>query len=166
MLQLPPYALYPFLDKGNVYLKQIQPADYENITPITCYDGVFAKAINETATILERIHDDYLQRNSIHWGIYDVHTDTIVGTCGYYRGFQDSTGEVGCVLLPEHQGKGYMTQALGAAVDFGFDFMGLQRIIAYTTASNHKAIAMITRLGFQFVSALDNEEEVLYEVRK
>lgn len=30
---------------------------------------------------------------------------------GYYRGFENASGELGCVLLPQFRGQGFMTSA-------------------------------------------------------
>ncbi|MBW8361321.1 MAG: GNAT family N-acetyltransferase [Kaistella sp.] len=43
----------------------------------------------------------------------------MVGTCGFYRGFANEEGELGCILLSRYRGQGFMTGALRAAIDFG-----------------------------------------------
>jgi ribosomal-protein-alanine N-acetyltransferase len=92
-------------------------------------------------------------------------TNTIVGTCGYYRGLDKGEGELGCVLLPQYRGQGYMTYAMQLAIEFGLTNMGLKRIWAVTTRQNEKAIKFIENLNFIKIADL-NEDEVEYELNQ
>ena len=112
----------------------------------------------------DKINRDYSNGDSIHWGIAERVSNTIVGTCGYYRGFKNNAGELGCVLLPQQQGKGFMTRAMLMAINFGFDTIGLQRIWAETSVDNHSAINLFERLNFT-VAGQDNNS-VIFELHK
>jgi ribosomal-protein-alanine N-acetyltransferase len=91
-------------------------------------------------------------------------TGKIAGTCGYYRGFENATGELGCVLLPQFRGQGFMTMAMQLAIDFGLNNMGLQRIWAITTKQNSQAISLLERL--QFIKTTEiGDDEIEYELR-
>ncbi len=57
--------------------------------------------------------------------------------------------EVGFTLSPEHQGKGYGTEALSGFLEFAFEEFRLHRIIAVTDALNAPAAAMLERVGFR-----------------
>ncbi len=59
------------------------------------------------------------------------------------------TAEVGFTLAPEHQGKGYGTEALGALLGLAFETYELHRIVAVTDALNVPAAAMLERVGFR-----------------
>jgi hypothetical protein len=39
------------------------------------------------------INQDYIGGHFIHWGIAEKVTNKIIGTCGYYRGLDEGTGE-------------------------------------------------------------------------
>ena len=101
--------------------------------------------------------------NSIHWGIADKVTNKIVGTCGYYRGFENEAGELGCILLPQFRGQGFMTSAMKLAIEFGLKNMELKRIFAITTKENINAIRLLERLQFKKVADLENDE-IEYEL--
>jgi ribosomal-protein-alanine N-acetyltransferase len=64
-------------------------------------------------------------------------------------------GELGAVLLPQYQGKGYMSAALKLAIDFGINHIGLHRIWALTTKQNERAVKLFTRLHFIKVAELE-----------
>lgn len=112
-----------------------------------------------------KINADYNNGNSIHWGIVDKLTNKIVGTCGYYRGLDKGQGELGCILLPQYRGKGYMTFAMLLVIEFGLKNIGLKRIWAITTKQNEKAIKLIEKLNFIKIADL-NDNEVEYELRQ
>ena len=57
--------------------------------------------------------------------------------------------EVGFTLAPEHQGRGYATEALRGLLAIAFDALGLHRVIAITDALNAPAAALLERVGFR-----------------
>lgn len=87
-----------------------------------------------------------------------------MGTCGYYRGLDNGEGELGCVLLPQFRGKGFMTAAMQLAVDFGLKNIRLKRIRAVTSRQNYKAIRLLGRLNFLKVKDLPHDE-IEFELR-
>lgn len=160
----PPYESFPSVSGERIILRQINPAEIEDIIEISFYDAKQASTVMEALQMLERINHDYLNGESIHWGIIDKLTKKIVGTCGYYRGFNNGVGELGCVLLPQYQGVGFMIQAMQLAINFGINDIGLKKIIAITSPQNIKAMSLFDRLGF---SKMYNEDDtVQYEFIK
>ncbi|WP_216848976.1 GNAT family N-acetyltransferase [Pedobacter sp. L105] len=148
MYSYPPYPNFPILASGDVILRQVTTADAKEIIDISYYDGVQATTLNQAIEMHERINQDYLQGNSIHWIIVDTQSAAIVGTCGYYRGFADNTGELGYLLKPFFVGKGYMTKALELVISFGKNTIGLKKVIAITEIENIKSQNVLKRLGF------------------
>lgn len=116
--------------------------------------------MEKTIEMNSKINMDYERGNSIHWGIMDNQSKKVVGTCGYYRGLNKGEGELGCVLLPQYRGQGFMTSAMLLAIDFGINTIGLNRIWALTSRQNMKAIKLLERLNFTKIKDLgDNEVE-------
>ena len=58
-------------------------------------------------------------------------------------------GEVGYVIHPDHQGRGYATEATAALVDVGFRDIGLHRIRASADARNAASIKVMEHLGMR-----------------
>ncbi len=164
-MNLPPYPLFPLLSNDKISLRQILASDLEDLMDISVYDGVKATTLQEAADMQIQINQDYTDGNSIHWGITDNLTHKILGTCGYYRGLNKGSGELGCVLLPLYRGQGYMTAALSLAINFGLQHIGLTRISAITTQPNRKAISLLERLGFEKISDLD-DIKIEFELRQ
>lgn len=157
-MQLPPYNTFPVLQNHQVILREIISDDIENILEISYYDAVQSTTLLQGIEVNNRINNDYLAGNSIHWGIADTLTNTLVGTCGYYRGFENKKGELGCILLAKYRGQGFMFNAMSLAIKFGLEHIGLHKITAITTQQNEKAINLLLRLQFeQFPKEQEND---------
>ena len=164
-MRLPPYDEFPSISDDKILLRQIQNSDIKDIIEISFYDAVQATTLTQAIEMQDKINMDYNNGNSIHWGIVDKFTNKIVVTCGYYRGLDKGEGELGCVLLPQYRGQGYMTFAISLAIEFGLNNIGLKRIWAITTKQNEKAIKLIEKLNFIKIADLD-DNEVQYELRQ
>ena len=164
-MNLPPYNEFPSLDDENILLRQVQISELNELIEISFYDQIQAKTLREAVEMQLKINKDYFDGNSIHWGIEDKLTTKIVGTCFYHGGMAKGEGELGAVLLPQYQGKGFMSAALKLAIDFGVNIIGLHRICALTTKQNERAIKLLKRLHFIKVSELESGE-VEYELSK
>lgn len=163
-MKLPPYDPFPTLSNDKIVLRKIQLADLNDLIEISFYDAVQATSLEQALEMHAKINQDYLNGNTVHWGIADQVTNKIVGTCGYYRGLDKGEGELGCVLLPTYRGKGYMTSALLLAITFGLEGMKLKRIWAITTKQNSKAIQLMEQLNFIKIADLA-DDEIEYELR-
>ena len=76
---------------------------------------------------------------------------TIVGNLNLtqvQRGFSQSC-YLGYNLARDEQGKGYMTEAVTAAVGFAFDTLKLHRVAASYMPSNVRSGAVLERCGFE-----------------
>jgi len=100
-LMLPPYDTFPELSSDDILLRQILPEDINNIVEISFYNAKAAASPEGALEMLNKINNDYNDGRTVHWGIVDNQTNIIVGNCGYYRGFKNHTGELGCVLKSE-----------------------------------------------------------------
>lgn len=163
-IYLPPYDVFPTIFGDKITLREIQISDVNDIIEISYYDAVKASTLKQAIDMQDKINADYLQGNSIHWGIAEVMSDRIVGTCGFYRGLDKGEGELGCVLLPQFRGQGLMMAAMQLVIDFGINSIGLNRIWAITTTDNHKAKKLFARLDFRKTKELA-DGEVTFEFK-
>jgi [ribosomal protein S5]-alanine N-acetyltransferase len=164
-MRLPPYEIFPCLGDEKILLRQVEFSELNELIEISFYDQIQAKTLQEAEEMQVKINKDYFNGNAIQWGIVDKLTNKIVGTFGYHGGLDKGEGELGAVLLPQYQGKGYMAAALKLAIDFGINQIGLHRILALTTKQNERAIKLLTRLHFVKVAELEGGE-LEYELSK
>jgi [ribosomal protein S5]-alanine N-acetyltransferase len=83
------------------------------------------------------------------WGILLKESRELIGTCGYENFAVDARGEVGFDLAKTHWGKGYMTEALGAIIQYGFDALRVSEVGAHTYTHNARARQVLEKLGFR-----------------
>jgi RimJ/RimL family protein N-acetyltransferase len=57
--------------------------------------------------------------------------------------------QIGWIALPEHQGKGLMTEAVTAVVDLVFDSLMAHRIVAEIVGGNAASMRLAERVGFR-----------------
>jgi ribosomal-protein-alanine N-acetyltransferase len=164
-MKLPPYDIFPVISDGKISLREIVNTDIKDLIEISFYNAVQARTVEEATEMQSKINKDYLEGNSIHWGISDNATNKIIGTCGYYRGLNQGAGELGCVLLPHYRGQGFMTSAMLLAIDFGLNTIGLKRVWAITSKQNEKAIKLLENLNFIKIADLA-DDEIEYELRQ
>jgi ribosomal-protein-serine acetyltransferase len=73
----------------------------------------------------------------------------ICGAIGYhYWDLRNGKTEIGYWLAKNYTGKGIMTKAVRALVDYAFNVLGLHRIEIATAVGNEKSAAIPVRLGF------------------
>jgi RimJ/RimL family protein N-acetyltransferase len=72
-------------------------------------------------------------------------------------------GELGFVVHPAHQRKGYATEAARALLEFGFTRMGLHRIIGRLEARNVGSARVLEKLGMRREAHLVENEWVKRE---
>ena len=157
-MRRPPYSSFPILAAEKIILRELLESDCEDIVDISFYECIAATSKQHANEMRQKIIEDCESGTTVHWAISNPSTNKIMGTCGYYRGFANDTGEVGCALLPEHRGKGIMTSALELVLDFGYTSIGLNYVEAITTRGNKKAIELLERLGFDLISELEGDE--------
>lgn len=153
----PPFIPFPILKNDRILLREVEESDLLQLIEISFYDGVPAKDLIDAQIMNDRIKQDYLSGNTIHWLISSVVSGESLGTCGFYRGFQDNIGEIGYVLLNAHHGKGYMSDAIRLILDFGLRELGLSAIKAVTSKENQSSINVLKRVGFELSQVVDDQ---------
>ncbi|MES2592206.1 MAG: GNAT family protein [Bacteroidota bacterium] len=161
-MKRPPYDKFPEIISDTIVLRQVETEDIKELIEISFYDSRPALTVEDATEMQNKINLDYKNGSSIHWGIADKRTNKIVGTLGFYRGFDKGIGELGCVLKAEFRGKGFMTSAMKLATEYGLNTIGLTKITAITTKQNSNAIKLLERLRFIKTKDLQ-EDEIEYE---
>jgi RimJ/RimL family protein N-acetyltransferase len=67
-------------------------------------------------------------------------------------------GELGYVLSPAYQGKGYAAEAARAMLRFGFEDRGMHRIMARLDSRNKPSAALLERLGMRLEAHYVHDE--------
>ncbi len=80
----------------------------------------------------------------------------VIGSIDYKYVPHDGVTEVGYGLNPRYEGRGYMSEALRAFLDFG-RAKGIKSVLAETLPDNLKSQNVLRRCGFRFLRAEDGK---------
>lgn len=104
------------------------------------------------------------------WAILLRATDTLIGAAclQHLAHIEDAPLEIGWRLMTTYQGKGYATEAGRAAMEFGFDTIGEDYLVAVTHPDNLGSQKVMQRLGMTYIGIQRHYDEdcVTYEIRK
>lgn len=103
-------------------------------------------------------------RFSVYW----LETGECVGWCGLrYQPDLDKT-DLGYRLMKRWWGRGIATEASEVCLKFGFEQLGLSQIVARAMGPNLASIAVMKKLGMQYLRAeeFDQHSGVLYGIER
>jgi ribosomal-protein-alanine N-acetyltransferase len=89
-------------------------------------------------------------------------TDAVVGMCGF-KGPPSADGvvEIAYGINPDHQGKGYATEAAEALTDFAFRSGEVRRVLAHTLPEPNASTRVLTKCGFRRIGEVIDPEDGL-----
>lgn len=102
-------------------------------------------ALQFILTIKERTQNN----QTYYWGISLKGQTHLIGTICLWNFSEDrKTAEVGYELLPDHHRKGIMSEALTAVLNYGFNQLHLQEIVAMTNTFNENSKGLLLKHDF------------------
>lgn len=145
----------------HIYIRLLEEEDAEELTALHVKNRDFFKLYSGTrdeefysleyqlASIRKSV-EQHKNGERFSFGIYLKSTDELIGSIGLseiMRGPLQSCF-IGYSLDKEHNGKGYMTEAVKLAVDFAFKELKLHRIEAGVMPHNLGSIRVLEKAGF------------------
>lgn len=126
---------------------------------MTRYYGVRYETLEATKVQMDWYRQLEEQGTGRWWAICLKDTGVFAGAVGFNNVSPDKhKGEAGYWLFPEHQGKGYMSEALAEALRFAFLHMVHHRISAEVETENTASSNLLHRLGFTLEGTLRDFE--------
>lgn len=99
------------------------------------------------------------------WTMITNDSNEFIGNCSFNKiDYQNGTGEIGIVLTPKMQHKGYGTETIKALIEYGFNIIGLNEIYLIVFSNNLNAINCYQKIGFvQYdIKYVDEEKNDIY----
>lgn len=152
------FGAFPALETPRLHLREITLADVPrwleifsdpDIVELTAFPPP-AGLEGATAELTEYAIKPFRENTGLRWGIVRKGEGALAGTLGLYRWVKERGwhAEMGYELLPAYRGQGIMTEAMTAALGYGFGTMGLNRVQALTDPRNAASQALLRKLGF------------------
>lgn len=105
---------------------------------------------SEARALLGRIHEAFRQKALLEWGIVLGIENRVIGTCTlFHLDEQNRRAEIGYALAREYWGRGLMSEALTALLDYAFSTLDLNRVEADVDPRNGPSAIILERLGFE-----------------
>ena len=108
----------------------------------------------ELKKLKAKIKDNIVQ-NWVKWDLVLLDTGIVIGSCGFHN-WQPihERAEVGYLLREEYRKQGYMSEALRAVIQYGFQKMDLNRIEAFISPDNKPSVQVVKGLNFRYEGTL------------
>jgi RimJ/RimL family protein N-acetyltransferase len=94
-----------------------------------------------------RWHLAYRPRYYVMWAVEESKSRKVIGMINYH--LREQRCDVGWLILPQHQGKGYMTEAGRALLGHVIGDLGVHKVEALIRPDNKPSRALAERLGFR-----------------
>lgn len=138
-------------------LRELYPADREAVFLHPDDPALHTFLLREPAENLVGA-DQFLQNviqkassgDGIHWCLDPAdQQDCLIGHLGIWQIFSGHCrGVLGFILNREYHGKGYMSEALSAGINYGFEESGLHTLMADVTIGNPLSVRLLQRYSF------------------
>lgn len=159
---------HPFknLETERLFLRRINENDAEEVLALRGNPEIMkyiprplAKTKEDALEHIAMIEEKIENNTGINWGITIKGSDKIIGIIGHYRiQPENHRAEIGYMSLPEYNGKGYITEAIKAVVEYGFEEMNLHSIEAVIDPDNIASEKVLQKNGFvKEAHILENE---------
>ena len=150
------FKLYPDITTERLLLHKLNEEDSDLIFTLRSSNEVtkyiarpLYKDVDEARTFIKDRIKDIENNVSIVWTICYKDSLIPIGTICLWNFSDDKkAAEAGYDLLPEFQGKGYMSEAIKSVISFGFNELKLKTIEAYTSKHNKESIKLLEKNHF------------------
>jgi len=90
-------------------------------------------------------------------------SDVTIGMCGLIRREALEDVDIGFAFLPAYRGQGYALESAQAVMDYAWEVLRLDRLVAIVAPGNAPSIRLLESLGFTFerLMRLPNDDEDL-----
>jgi ribosomal-protein-alanine N-acetyltransferase len=165
------------LETERLVLKEIDESNVEDILKIRSNEVInqFVRrnspknnydALQFVLTIKERTRNN----ETFYWGISLKDQPNLIGTICLWKFSEDrKVAEVGYELLPDYHRKGIMSEALSAVLNFGFNDLHLQEIVAMTNKFNENSKGILLKHDFILEEEREDEgfpDNLVFSLRK
>ena len=105
---------------------------------------------NYTKAHIRYLQSQYQKGAFFDWALIEKKSGKMIGTCGFTEIYEKKLiGEIGYVISPEFQRKGYATEAVQKVLKYGFCTLKLEKISARFMGDNIGSKKILLNVGFQ-----------------
>jgi len=169
-----------YAETDRLILREILPTDADSMFELDSDPYVHRylgnNPVNDKEQIyqaIEFIRDQYVKFGIGRWAIVDKKTNHFLGWSGLKYITEETNGHInyydlGYRLIKRYWGKGIASEAALAAIEYGFNMLGLNEIYAIADQENDGSHSILKKVGFTLVEAfeLDGVPHNWYRIQK
>ena len=107
-------------------------------------------SLADVRSLIERCLAGYEAGSSCTWAVARDADDELIGTCGFNRlSRNEGVAELAYDLARAYWGRGLMSQAVEACLDWVFEQPELSRVEAFVMVGNQRSERLLERVGFR-----------------
>jgi [ribosomal protein S5]-alanine N-acetyltransferase len=149
------FSEFPVLITDRIVLRELRKEDAADLLVFRGdaeeqrFNSEPLQTLEQSVALIEEVRGDYAAQTGVPWALTLKSSGRVVGLFGYHHwDHYHRRADIGYDLARELWGQGLATEALTAAIQFGFSEMQLNRIEAETIADNEPSTRLLDRLGF------------------
>lgn len=130
------------------------------------YTGDPMKDLHHAQQVLEQvILPQYALYNHGRWAVHIKTEMVFIGWCGLKARPERNEIDLGYRFMKNSWGKGYATEAAYACLKYGFEGLGLKRIVGRAMPENTASLRVLEKLGMQYIGEelVDDHPAKTYE---
>ena len=147
---------FPVISTERLILREIGYLDAPEIFTLrsdprvmTYLDRAPDDSIDRAHIFISHLKESQQNGDGIVWALSLKSDRAMIGTAGFWRIMREHyRAEVGYTMHPDHQGKGYMQEAMQAILEYGFQKIKLHSVEANVNPDNTASIKLLERNGF------------------
>lgn len=150
------FGPFPVLKTERLLLRQMLDTDANRLFAMRSDPRVMAyfgkplmPSVAAALKLVKQNQTMFTKHKGVLWAMSFPGKPEIIGTITIWRIDKvNHRGEIGYLLAPEQQGKGLMSEALQAVLNYGFNTLGLHAMEANVNPDNAASIQLLERNGF------------------
>jgi [ribosomal protein S5]-alanine N-acetyltransferase len=165
-------------DTQRLRLREYSPEDAAAIWQLNSDAGIMRFAhqkpmasLDEALAQIAVFQQQYAENGYGRWAVILKETEEHVGYCGlkYRKAEADPSRDftdIGYRFERKHWKSGFATEAARACIEYGFEKLGLQRIVGCAPVENKQSIRVLERIGLKFHGnfLLEGDPSVWYQL--
>ena len=128
----------------------------EHLSPWMPWAHDLPRPLESMVKHLERLRAEFDRGRDFNFGIWAPAEDVLVGCLGMHARGGRGELEIGYWIVADRTGRGYASEAVGAATRVAIELLGAERIEIHVQPENLKSLQVPTRLGFRRVALARN----------
>lgn len=150
------FTHFPALETQRLSLRKIQPSDVNSLLKLFGNPEVEQfiemqpiKSVAQANEWLRWLGGVFASKDGLRWGV-TLKDDTFIGSAGLNRWNRETRyAEIGCDIAFPYWANGYGQETIQTIINFGWDYMNLNRIEASVISGDDRSVYVMKKLGFK-----------------